>query len=355
MRRQAGMSQERMASVPAVGAFVGPFDRPAVPDLPGGVVSRPRLFRVLGDALAYPIIAVTGPAGWGKTQLLASWVPSPQCPLRAAWLTIERSDTDPHLFWPAVMAALSRARVEDRVTERPVDSVVPVVEVLLSAEHPLLLVLDDVHLIEGSPVEPELARLLQHLPPRVRLVLSGQYLPALPLARLRVEHKVFAVTGKDLAFTADESAAMLAEYGIDVSEQIASALCDRTEGWSAGLRLAALSLMDGLPPEDLLDEFGGDHVDVADYLMSEVLSRVPADVEEFLLRTSICDRLTGELAGELSGRQDATELLRWMARHNVFTTADGPVRRGSATTRCWASSSEAGSTSSEPPRSGDCT
>jgi len=220
------------------------------------------------------------------------------------------------------MAALSRAR--DRAPEHAVDSVAPVVEALLSVEHSILLVLDDVHLIEGSAVEPELARLLRHLPPRVRLVLCGQYLPALPLARLRVERRVFAVTGKDLAFTAAESAAMLAESGINVSEQVASAFCDRTEGWSAGLRLAALSLMDGLPPEDLLDQFGGDHVGVADYLISEVLSRLPADVEEFLLRTSICDRLTGELAGELSGRQDSTELLRWMARHNVFTTADGP-------------------------------
>lgn len=307
------------------GQFEPRVDRTTVPDLPGSVVARPRLFRLLNDALAYPIVTVTGPAGWGKSQLLASWVRSPHCSLPAAWFTVERSDADPRLFWPAVMAAVSTVRERTtRAVERPVDSVAPVLEALLSVENPLLLILDDVHLVEGSPVEPEFARLVQMLPPRVRLILSGQYLPALPLAKLRVERKVFAIAGKELAFTTSESALMLAESGIEVSEQVAKVLRDRTEGWSAGLRLAALSLADGLPPEDLLDQFGGDHIDVADYLMSEVLSRLPRDVEEFLLRTSICGRLTGELAAELTGRRDSAELLKWMAKHNVFTTADGP-------------------------------
>ncbi|ODU06693.1 MAG: hypothetical protein ABS81_04230 [Pseudonocardia sp. SCN 72-86] len=295
-----------------------------MPDLPGGVVARPRLFRLLSDALACPIVTVTGPAGWGKTQLLASWVRSPHCPLKAAWLSVERSDGDPRVFWPAVMAAVSRSRQDPRDAPQPVDSVSPVLEALLSVEQPLLLILDDVHLVEGSAVESELARLVRMLPPRVRVVLSGQYLPTLPLAKLRVERRVFSITGKDLAFTTAESAAMLAESGVEVSEHVAETLRDRTEGWSAGLRLAALSLIDGLPPEELLNHFGGDHIEVADYLMSEVLSRLPVDVEDFLLRTSVCDRLTGELAAELTGRQDSAELLKWMARHNVFTTADGP-------------------------------
>ncbi|RCW45874.1 LuxR family maltose regulon positive regulatory protein [Halopolyspora algeriensis] len=300
------------------------FDRTRVPELPSGVVNRSRLFHRLGEATAYPITTVTGPAGWGKTQLLTSWVRSPECSLSCAWLTVEHSDTDPRLFWPAVMSAVARARTRDRAAGGAVDSVAPVVEALLAIEEPLLLVLDDVHLFERSAVESELVRLVQHLPPQVRLVLSGRYLPTLPMARLRVEHKVYALTGKDLAFTFGESAAMLAESGVDIPEQVASVLCERTEGWSAGLRLAALSLLDGLPAEDLLHEFGGEHMEVAEYLMAEVLSRLPPDVEDFLLKTSICGRLTGDLAAELTGRDDSMELLRWMARHNLFTTAENP-------------------------------
>lgn len=300
------------------------FDRTAVPDLPGGVVRRPRLFRLLTDALDHPVVTVTGPAGWGKTQFLASWVRSPHCSVRTAWLTVERSDTDPQLFWPAVMEAVSRARNNDGSTERRVDSAAPVVEALLGVEDPLLIILDEVHLLQGSAVAADLARLIQMLPPLVRLVLSGQYLPDLPMSKLRIEGKVVAITGKELAFTTAEAEAMLAESGVDVPSRTAVELRDRTEGWSAGLRLAALSLADGIPADDLLDEFGGDHADVADYLISEVLSRLPADVEDFLVRTSVCDRLTGSLAAALTGRSDSANLLRWMARHNVFATTDGP-------------------------------
>lgn len=299
-------------------------DRVTPPELPWGVVDRSRLFARMNEAVEHPITTVTGPAGSGKTQLLTSWARSAQCPLRCAWLTVERADTDPQVFWPAVMAALARVRTRDRSAAGPADSATPVVEALLTIEHPLALVLDDVHLVEGSAVEPELVHLVRHLPSRVRLVLSGRYLPELPLARLRVERKLCALTGRDLAFTLSESAAMLAESGVELSEKTVSTLCERTEGWSAGLRLATMSLMDGSPSDELLREFGGEHVEVADYLLSEVLARLPADVADFLLRTSICERLTGELAAELTGRADSTELLRWMTRHNVFTTAENP-------------------------------
>ena len=318
------MERNEQSSATDAEALTWIAGRTTVPDLPDGVVDRARLFRLLDDALAYPLVTVTGPAGWGKTQLLASWVRSRHCPLEAAWLSVDRSDADPRVFWPAVMAALSRTRQQIADDQRPVDSVGPVREALVSVNDPLVLILDDVHLLGETVVEPQLASLVHMLPPGVRVVLSGQYLPALPLAKLRVEQKVFAISAKELAFTTSESAAMLAHSGVDVSEQVVAALRDRTEGWSAGLRLAALSLNDGLPPEDLLKQFGGDHIDVADYLMSEVLAHLPTDVEDFLLRTSVCDRLTGGLAAELSGRQDSAELLRWMARHNIFTTADGP-------------------------------
>ncbi|WP_418057459.1 LuxR C-terminal-related transcriptional regulator [Pimelobacter simplex] len=300
------------------------FDRTTIPDLPGGVVDRPRLFRMLNESLRHPVVTVTGPAGWGKTQLLASWVRSPYCAMPAAWLSVDPSDTDPQVFWPAVMAAVSRIRGPVPEGDRTFDSVAPVAEALLGVEDSLVLILDDVHLLQGSPVGTGLAGLVRMLPPQVRVVLSGQYLPELPLAKLRVERRVGMITGRDLAFTVDETAEMLAESGNLVPAPVAAELHDRTEGWSAGLRLAVLSLLDGLAPEDLLSQFGGDHVEVADYLMSEVLSRLPENVEDFLLRTSICDRINGDLARELTGRADSAELLRSMALRNVFTTSDGP-------------------------------
>lgn len=311
------------ALVPGPGAHRA-FDRATIPDLPGGVVDRPRLFRMLNDNLRHPVVTVTGPAGWGKTQLLASWVRSPYCAMPAAWLSVDRSDTDPQVFWPAVMAAVSRIRGPVPEVDRTFDSVAPVAEALLGVEDSLVIVLDDVHLLQGSPVGAGLAGLVRMLPPQVRVVLSGQYLPELPLAKLRVERRVGVITGRELAFTVDETAEMLAESGHVVPAPVAQQLQDRTEGWSAGLRLAVLSLLDGLAPDELLSQFGGDHVEVADYLMSEVLSRLPENVEDFLLRTSICDRINGELAGELTGRDDAAELLRSMALRNVFTTSDGP-------------------------------
>lgn len=318
------MSDDQSTVVGGAEPMPRTYDRAAIPNLPGGVVNRPRLFRLLNDSLQHPIVTVTGPAGWGKTQFLASWARSPQCSVRTAWLTIDRSDTDPRIFWPAVMSAIWRSRSAEKDVPRSVDSVAPVVEALSNVEDPLLIVLDDVHHLHSSTVEAGLARLIQLLPPLVRVVLSGQYLPELPMAKLRVEGKVVPITAKELAFTDSEAAALLSESGVDIPDHVAARLRDRTEGWSAGLRLAALSLVDGTSPADLLDQFGGDHVDVADYLVSEVLSRLPADMEDFLLRTSVCDRLTGALAEALTGRRDSAQLLTWMARHNVFATSDGP-------------------------------
>ncbi|MBT1258366.1 hypothetical protein KHP11_28320 [Rhodococcus erythropolis] len=318
------MEPDVQASAIDVEALRWVANRTTAPGLPDGVVERPRLFRLLDNSLAYPLVTVTGPAGWGKTQLLVSWIRSRHSSLDAAWLSVDRSDTDPRIFWPALMTAISHVRQTISDTEAPVDTIGPVREALVGLAAPLILVIDDVHLLEGTVVESQLASLVHMLPPGIRVFLSGQYLPALPLAKLRVEQKVFAISGKELAFTTSESAEMLMNSGVDVPEQVVAALRDRTEGWSAGLRLAALSLDDGLSPDDLLKQFGGDHIDVADYLMTEVLSHLPTDIEDFLLRTSVCERLTGGLASELSGRQDGMELLKWMARHNVFTTADSP-------------------------------
>ena len=298
-------------------------DRTVLPTLPDGVVNRPRLFTILESALSCPVVTVTSPAGWGKTQLLSSWLGSPDRQGRVAWLSIDRADTDPQVFWPAVMAALSDVWQETDSVDGQAVSDASVIGALERVNEPLVFVLDDVHLLHNSAVVPGLARLLRVLPPLVRIVLSGQFLPELSLAKLRLEQRVISITSRELAFNASETAEMLATSLIDLPETSVSALSARTEGWPAGLRLAVLSLQDGLHPSELFDQFGGEHVEVREYLSAEVFSHLSPETEDFLLRTSICERLTGDLANALTGREDGTELLRWLTRHNVFTISDG--------------------------------
>ncbi|SFL79672.1 LuxR C-terminal-related transcriptional regulator [Geodermatophilus ruber] len=304
----------------------------SLPQLPRGVVDRPRLFRRLTEAARCSVTVVTGPTGCGKTQLLASWLRSSAAPGAPGWVTLDRTDRDPVRFWSALLAAARSAAAPPEgsllsslapapQSETPPDLLPALVaEAFAGLEPTTVLVLDDVHWLEGSPVASGLSYLMLHLPPSVRLVLSGLYLPELPTQRLRLEGRLEVVHAQDLAFTAEETAEMLRHSGITVSDEAARILRDRTEGWSAGLRLAALSLADGGSAEQTLVEFNGEHADVADYLVEEVFDRLPADTQDFLLRTSICDRLTGDLASALTGRANGRETLLGLARRNVFTT-----------------------------------
>ncbi|NIL78945.1 serine/threonine-protein kinase [Rhodococcus sp. B10] len=298
--------------------------RTGVPLLPSDVVERPRLFAWLAEAVKSPVTTVTAPAGWGKTQLLASWVRSPYCDIDVSWLTVDHRDTDPNRFWPAVLATIARA--SPRTTDRQPgdDPVVPLFESLATLTSPLLLILDDIQWLDDSIVESDLSWLLLRLPPNVRVVLSGIYLPNLPVSRLRIEGKLRALTSKDLSFDAAEVSAMLTASGVELSSSAAEGLQRRTEGWSAGLRLAALALGETESADEFLHEFTGDDSDVADYLVSEVLERLPVDLQEFLLRTSVCEVVTADLATALTGRTDSYEVLRSMAKRNLFVLADTP-------------------------------
>ncbi|MFC9841567.1 LuxR C-terminal-related transcriptional regulator [Rhodococcus sp. NPDC127530] len=297
--------------------------RIGTPFLPADVLTRPRLFDRLTNAVKHPVTTITAPAGWGKTQLLASWVHSSSCVIDVCWLTVDRRDSDPNRFWPAMLAAIS-PRLSHSVEKESDDPVVPMFEGLATLRSPILLILDDIHWLDDSVVEEELSWLLARLPPLVHVILSGIYLPRLPISRLRVEGKLHALTAKDLSFNTAEVSAMLAESGVEISAAAAEVLQVRTEGWSAGLRLAALALAEAESSEQFLENFTGDNADVADYLVSEVLARIPVDLQDFLLRTSVCEVVTADLATALTGRADSYEVLRWMAKRNLFVIADTP-------------------------------
>ena len=308
--------------------------------LPGpqpGFVRRPRLLDMLDEALGRGLVLVCAPAGFGKTALLADWIRRGEGSV--SWLSLDAGDSDPARFWRHVVAALDRARpgVAERVGPLLGPPAPASFEGLVTAlinelaappgQDELLLVLDDYHLIDAQQVHEPLVFLLEHLPPGVHLVLASRADPPLPLARLRAGGQLAELRGGDLRFTAEEAAALLRETVGDVLPAAAVvALAARTEGWAAGLQLAALSLQGQADPAGFVAAFSGSHRYVLDYLTDEVLEGQTDQVREFLLETSVLDRLSGGLCDAVTGRTGGQVMLEQVERANLFLTPLDEVR-----------------------------
>jgi LuxR family maltose regulon positive regulatory protein len=197
---------------------------------------------------------------------------------------------------------------------------------LAGLPRPVVLVLDDLHEAGGEAVAAELRLLLRYAPPQLRLVVATRADPPLSLHRLRVAGQLGELREADLAFTRSEARALLGDHGVALSGDDLEALLRRTEGWAAGLRLAALTLRDHPLPGRFVDELAGDDRAIAGYLLEEVLAVQPPELRAFLLRTSVADRLSGELADALTGNADGAEVLARLEREHVFTSATGPRR-----------------------------
>ena len=301
-----------------------------------GLVARPRLVAALDEGLARGLVLVCAPAGFGKTALLADWVRSAGRPV--AWLSLDAADDDPARFWRHVVAALDRAR--PGIAERAGPLLGPpapasfeglvtalVNDLAQAGEDAVLLVLDDYHLIDAPPVHTPLAFLLEHLPPGLRLVLASRSDPPLPLARLRAGGQLAELRAAELRFTAEETAALLREaIGADLPDAAAAALAARTEGWAAGLQLAALSLRGQADPAGFVAAFSGSHRYVLDYLADEVLAGQAKQVRGFLLETSVLERLSGELCDAVTGRTDGQATLEQVERAGLFLVPLDEVR-----------------------------
>ncbi|HEV7204258.1 MAG TPA: LuxR C-terminal-related transcriptional regulator [Jatrophihabitans sp.] len=290
----------------------------------GDAVARPRLYERLGHAAA-PLTVVSAPAGFGKTTLVAEWLARGSSPL--AWVSLDERDNDPALFWTYLTAAIQSAANGVGATARqllssdaPVDVALPaLLNDLTELPAGITLVLDDYHLIESSDIHEAMAFLLEHLPPNLHVVLATRADPPLPLARMRAQGRLAEVRAADLRFTAAETATYLNEpMALGLDEAQLTTLTGRTEGWIAALQLAALSLR-GLDDADtFIAEFAGDDRYVFDYLAEEVLTRQPAAVRDFLLRTSVLERLTGPLCDAVTGRADGRATLVELERANLF-------------------------------------
>jgi LuxR family transcriptional regulator, maltose regulon positive regulatory protein len=300
-----------------------------VPQPRPGFLARPRLLERLAEGVARELVLVCAPAGFGKTALLGDW--ARRGGRAVAWLSLDPGDNDPARFWRHVAAALDRVRpgVAERVAPLLGPPTPPSFEGLVTAlinelaaqPERVLLVLDDYHLVEAEPVHASLAFLVEHLPLGLRLVLASRADPPLPLARLRARGQLAELRERELRFTAEEAAALLREaVGPDqpLPDAAVAALVARTEGWAAGLQLAALSLRGDSDVDAFVEAFSGSHRYVLDYLAEEVLDRQPDQVRGFLLATSVLERLCGPLCQAVTGRADSQQLLEQVERANLF-------------------------------------
>jgi LuxR family maltose regulon positive regulatory protein len=293
------------------------------PDL----VLRPRLTGRLNAGMGRKLTLISAPAGFGKTTLLSEWIPtSERC---VAWVWLDEDDNDPSRFWAYFIAALQM--LHPRIGElalalfsspqsAPVQSVmVTLVNEIDAFPDVFALVLDDYHLIQTQAIHDGLAFLLDHLPPRMHLVISTRTDPDLPLARLRGRGQLAELREADLRFTTDEAAAFLNHVmGLGLSAADIAALETRTEGWIAGLQLAALSIKDHADPAGFIAAFTGSHRFVIDYLVEEVLNRQAEFVREFLLSTSILERLCAPLGNALTNTETGQATLEYLERNNLF-------------------------------------
>src|SRR6266699_2044189 len=339
--RGGSLVAEPSAAAPSGVAASGPdvllATKLHVPRPRPGFVPRPRLVQALGEGLARRLILVCAPAGFGKTALLAGWAPSGNRPV--AWLSLDAADNDPVRFWRHTVAALDRARpgIGERVGSLLGPPAPASFEGLVTAlindlaaqpdDGEVLLVLDDYHLIDAQPVHTSLEFLLEHLPPGLHLVLASRSDPPLPLARLRAGRQLAELRTGDLRFTAEEAAALLREaIGGDLPGAVVAALAARTEGWAAGLQLAGLSLRGQPDVTGFVAAFSGSHRYVLDYLAGEVLAGQTDRVREFLLETSVLERLSGRLCDAVTGRTDSQAMLEQVERANLFLVPLDEVR-----------------------------
>ena len=303
-------------------------------------VSRSRLIERLNEGLSSgrKLTLISASAGFGKTTLVSEWIAS--CGQPVAWLSLDEGDNDPTRFLTYLVAALQMivANIGEGMAGAlqspqppPIESILTALinEIITIPDNPstlpmfagqrFIFVLDDYHVIDSKPVDNALTFLIEHLPPQMHLVIATREDPPLPLARLRVRNQLTELRAFDLRFTPSEAAEFLNQaMGLNLSTENITALEARTEGWIAGLQLAALSMQGHGDAASFIKSFTGSHHFILDYLVEEVLQRQPEHVRNFLLQTAILDRLSSPLCDAVTGQEYGRGMLEALERGNLF-------------------------------------
>jgi LuxR family maltose regulon positive regulatory protein len=300
-----------------------------IPPAPPELVRRPRLLDKIQAALNHKLTLVSAPAGFGKTTLLSEWIRNNQPPIPTAWLSLEEADSDPRRFWEYIIAALRKLQPDiGGIALDPLQAIqsMPVEYVLTTLANDLagikndsFLVLDDYHFIQSEPVHSGITFLLEHLPPCLHLVIATRADPPLPIARLRGKGTILEIGADDLRFTVEEAAALLTGLGVPaLSSGDIEALNTRAEGWVVGLKMAMLSMHSEKDVPEFISGFTGTQRYIMDYLIEEVLQRQSSKVRDFLLKTSVLERLNGPLCDAVTGSHDGQETLIILEKANLF-------------------------------------
>jgi len=303
---------------------------PAAPRL----IDRGDLLAALDRAAASTVTIISAPAGSGKTSLLRAWAGRPGPPRRLAFVQVQRGQSDAQQFWLALLGAVRHATGASSGAELPAatpDFNAPamadrVLSELSDAPDGVTLVIDDLHELHSPEATAQLTRLLTNLPPQVHAIVTTRHDTRLRLHLLRLAGELAEIRAADLRFSERETRELLDAAGIALSDSGVTLLHQRTEGWAAGLRLAAISLAGHPDPERFVTEFSGSDRTVAEYLIAEMLERQPPDVQDLLLRTSLLDRVNGELADLLAGRQGSEQILLDLEDANAFVESLDPER-----------------------------
>ena len=293
------------------------------------LVPRPRLLERLREGLGYDLVLVSAPAGFGKTTLLSEWARQERPGVRICWVSLDEADSDPVRFLEYLILALQgfRPHLGEKVlswlhSPQPPSArsvLVALTNELVGLDEDVVLVLDDFQFVTSADVHDAVSYLLDHLPPRVHLLIATRADPPLPLPRLRGRGQLLEIGADDLRFTAEEAAELLRELGgAPLTAEHVDALTERTEGWAVGLKMAALSMGQQQDVSGFIRDFAGSQRYIMDYLVEEVLEQQPADVQDFLLKTSVLERLTAPLCDAVTGRTDSDRLLSQLEHANLL-------------------------------------
>ncbi len=298
-----------------------------IPPARPGLVARPRLMEKMQSVLNNGLTLISAPAGFGKTTLISEWIRQKNVP--AAWLSLEEAENDSSQFWQYFISALQT--LQPKVGETalplltslqtlPIESFITVmINDMMKIGGDYVMALDDYHLIQSPSVHNGLTFLLEHLPPKMHLVLATRIDPPWPLSRYRGRGSLLEIGADDLRFTSEEAQKLLMElHAPELSSDRIAALNIRTEGWVAGLKMALLSLPSEKDADRFINSFTGSQRYIMDYLIEEVLQKQTPEIQDFLIQTSILEKLSGPLCDALTGNDNGRETLAKLDRENLF-------------------------------------